>query len=198
MKWVGAVLVCAIVGVAMLRSRSPHPPARSRPGPAAIAGQPPTATDASVRTDAAMHGATDAVAAPGRPLPADAGPPHAMTPAERTLFAPLTEGSTLGPATVVHMEGLRNGMLTVSARVGTVTQTFRIARAEGSPIALHPVGPYTLYMLDGGAGWGRSIIEPTWRALDNVLRTHLDLPVPAGLLPPSEPPTTTIRVDWTL
>jgi hypothetical protein len=118
-----------------------------------------------------------------------------ITPAELAILAPLTVGSTLGPATVTRLEGMRNGALSVHVRIGSVSQTFRIAKAEGSRIR-HVVGPYTVYMLGAGSEWGRNFIEQTWRALDAIILTNANVPVPPGMRPASEPATTIVRVDW--
>ena len=107
-----------------------------------------------------------------------------MTPAERALFAPLTEGAALGPATVTSLES-GNGTLIVNVRLGGTPQMFRIARTGPTTAAMHlrATGPYTVYFVEPGAGVDRATIEQTWRALEAVLATHTALPVPPNLQP---------------
>jgi hypothetical protein len=178
-RWAAIVLAVLALVFGVQRWRS----ARSRPRPA---------PRSVVR--AAVVRAADPVLLPPR-TPEDAA--VALSPAESALLAPLAVGATLGPATVTGLDGMRNGALTVRVRVGAVPQTFRIAKGEGSRL-LHPVGPYTVYMVGAGSEWSRADMEATWRALDAVIQSHVDLPVPPGMQPGMEPADTTVRVDWRL
>lgn len=180
-RW--AVIVLGVLALAfgvqrLRRTRKPvHPRAQT------TLNQPASASaSASAPTPDPVRIPDDAAASP-------------ITPAELAILAPLTVGSTLGPATVTRIEGMRNGALSVHARIGSASQTFRIAKAEGSRIR-HVVGPYTVYMVGAGSEWGRNFIEQTWRALDAIILANANVPVPPGMRPASENPTTIVRVDW--
>lgn len=182
-SWRWAAIVLAVLALAFGVQRWRR--ARSRPR-----SQPAARSVTPARTIAAAN----PTLLPPR-TPEDAA--VALSPVESALLAPLAVGSTLGPATVTELHGMRNGALTVRVRVGNVPQTFRIAKAEGSRL-LHPVGPYTVYMVGAGSEWSRADMEATWRALDAVIQSHVDLPVPPGMQPGMEPADTTVRVDWRL
>lgn len=194
-SWRWAAIALAVVALAFgvqrwRRSRSGAQHPRSRPASRAVGSA------VGPSPDAAFGPAANTPPAVPLRTPDDAAV-DPLTTAERALFAPLVEGATVGPATVVRIEGMRNGALSIQLRVRTVAQTFRVAKAEGSRVS-HPVGPYTVYMVGAGSEWTRAEMEQTWQALDAVILRNAGLPIPPGMQSANEPATTTVRVDWRL
>lgn len=147
----GVIAVIALMGVGVYWSRVGHIPFSGRSS-GRNSGRPPVTRRAGPRDAAA------------RPL----------RPEEAALFAPLAAGSALGPATVIGIEGMRDGYLTVNVRIGTTPLSIRMTRvSEGE------TGRYSFYFMGGST----PTIEATLSALRQVLTSHNDLPIPADLRP---------------
>lgn len=97
-----------------------------------------------------------------------------IRPEEMALFAPLTAGSTLGPATVTAINGMRDGYLSVNVRIGSTPLTIYVTR-----VADRETGRFSYYFMGGST----PDIEATLTELRRVMSTHNDVPVPPDMRP---------------
>jgi len=107
-----------------------------------------------------------------------------MSPAELALFAPLTVGSPLGPATVASFQS-GDGTLIVNVTFGSTPQIFRVARTGPftRTAQLRAIGPFTVYLVGSGTGTDQTAITQAWHALEAVLARHTSGHVPENLNP---------------
>lgn len=108
-----------------------------------------------------------------RPGPRDAAA-RPIRPEEMALFAPLAAGSTLGPATVTAINGMRDGYLSVNVRIGSTPLTIYVTRVTG-----RETGRFSYYFM----GASTPAIESTLTELRRVMASHDDVPVPSDLRP---------------
>lgn len=97
-----------------------------------------------------------------------------IRPEELALFAPLTAGSTLGPATVTAINGMRDGYLSVNVRIGSTPLTISVTRVSG-----HENGRFSFYFM----GNSTPAIEATLNELRRVMAAHNDVPIPPDMRP---------------
>ncbi len=107
-----------------------------------------------------------------------------MNAHELALFAPLTVGATLGPATVVSLDS-GDGTLAVHVTFGTQAQTFRVARTAGTATSMHlrTTGPFTVYLVGDGHGTSPAAIDQAWHALEAIVARHTTETLPPDLRP---------------
>jgi hypothetical protein len=107
-----------------------------------------------------------------------------MRPAELALFAPLTVGSRLGPATITGFQS-GDGNLIVNVTFGSTPQIFRVARTGPFTATSHlrATGPFTVYLVGSGTGSNQAEIAQAWHALEAVLARHTSDHVPENLNP---------------
>ncbi len=149
---IGLVVVVALMAVGVYWSRVGHLPFGSRPSGGQDNGRPHSTR---------------------RPGPRDAAA-RPIRPEEMALFAPLAEGSTLGPATVTAINGMRDGYLSVNVRIGSTPLTIYVTRVTG-----RETGRFSYYFM----GASSSAIEATLTELRRVMASHNDVPVPSDLRP---------------
>lgn len=149
---IGLVVVVALMAVGVYWSRVGHLPFGTRSSNWQDNGRPQSTRRAGPRDPAA------------RPI----------RPEELALFAPLAAGSTLGPATVTAINGMRDGYLSVNVRIGSTPLTIYVTRVTG-----RETGRFSYYFM----GASTSAIEATLTELRRVMAAHNDVPVPADLRP---------------
>lgn len=202
-RWAAVGVAVLVTGLALSRRTRPAPyrvtPPAQHASPAQQGDPAQRAPNDAPRMN--LHPNTNLPGHPSAPPP-DAPPedrpgPSAIredlpsapfTAAERAIFAPVAEGSTVGPATVASFEGLRDGFLRVHTTLaepsdaGARDVTVVVAKLAGSN-ARPPVtaGPYALYYMAPSVPY--PTVELVLRAVGAALAARDGGALPPGLGP---------------